>query len=255
MRNIVKLWLPLFRFNIFSRFSTMDIADLRTSYNSPENTFDVNNLVSRDPIEQFKSWFEDAKKHPAIKEPNAMAVATCTKNCMPSVRFCLLKSFDSNGFYFFTNYLSRKGQELEENPNISLAFYWDELSKQVRIEGCVEKVSAQVSDEYFHKRPVDSQIGASLCTQSAVIPDQKVLTDKYAELQETYTKPGQSLEVPKPESWGGFLVKPSVIEFWQGQTNRVHDRLRFRRPANNEVINPKLTHQGLAGWVFERLAP
>ncbi|KAG8566125.1 hypothetical protein GDO81_013118 [Engystomops pustulosus] len=228
---------------------SMDLGHLRKSYRSDDQAFEESHLASLDPIIQFNSWFQEVMQCPLIAEPNAMCLTTATRDGKPSARMVLLKGFGSDGFRFYTNRESRKGKELETNPFASLLFFWEPLNRQVRIEGSVEKLSEQESETYFHSRPKSSQIGAVVSKQSQVIPGREYLRKKNAELEEEY----KDREVPKPPAWGGYIVRPSVIEFWQGQTNRLHDRIVFRRPAG-EDMGP-YTHQGDGGWVYERLAP
>jgi len=166
-----------------------------------------------------------------------MTLATATRFGLPSARIVLLKSFDESGFVFYTNYNSRKGNELEENARACLLFYWPQLWRQVRIEGTVERVSAEESDQYFHSRPLGSKIGAWASQQSSAIASRAELDERF---QEFNWKFGDN--VPRPPHWGGYRVKPNMIEFWQGQENRLHDRLRFNL-------------QDDGGWLIERLAP
>jgi len=228
-----------------------DIAGLRTAYNERTNLLMENNLSVKEPITLFQEWFDDAKSNPAVIEPNAMCLATATRDGIPSARFVLCKGFDKSGFKFFTHYTSRKGQELKQNPNAALTFFWAPLSRSVRVEGCVEMLPMSAAEEYFSGRPYVSQIGALCSDQSKPISGRQVLTQKEFELKCKY-KEGQ---VPKPESWGGYLVKPRSIEFWQGQTDRIHDRIKFFRPEQDVVADNKLTYQAEDGWLYERLAP
>ncbi|XP_044152701.1 pyridoxine-5'-phosphate oxidase [Bufo gargarizans] len=227
----------------------MDLAAMRKSYRSDKEAFEECHLASLDPITQFNVWFQEVLQCPSIAEPNAMCLATATSDGKPSARMVLLKGFGSDGFRFYTNRESRKGKELESNPFASLLFFWEPLNRQVRIEGPVERLSDEVSEYYFHSRPKSSQIGAAVSKQSQVIPDREYLRKKNAELEEEY----KDKEVPKPPEWGGYIVHPSVIEFWQGQTNRLHDRIVFRRPKGEDT--GPYTHLGEGGWVYERLAP
>lgn len=167
----------------------------------------------------------------------------------PSARFVLLKSFDQRGFTFFTNYGSRKARDMEENPNVAATIYWLPLHRSIRIEGSVTKISHEESEEYFHSRPRASQIGAAASNQSEIIPSRKYLDEIETNLKEKF---GEKDQIPMPK-WGGYLISPRVIEFWQGQTNRLHDRIRFRK--SKEDVDEKLVHRGENGWVFERLAP
>lgn len=173
---------------------------------------------------------------------------TLNRDGFPSARYVLLKSFDEKGFTFFTNYESRKAKEMEQNPNVAATIYWLPLRRSIRIEGNVSKLSSEESEKYFHSRPRASQIGALASPQSNVIPSREYLDQIETEIKE---KIGEN-EVPMP-NWGGYLITPRLIEFWQGQTNRLHDRIRFRK--SNEDVDEKLVHKGENGWVYERLAP
>ncbi|OXB69910.1 UNVERIFIED_CONTAM: hypothetical protein H355_014603 [Colinus virginianus] len=211
----------------------MDLGPLRTEYRGDGEAFEERHLVSRHPIEQFAAWFKEAAQCPAVGEANAMCLATCGRDGRPSARMVLLKGFGRDGFRFFTNVESRKGREL------------------VRIEGSVKRLSEEESEQYFHSRPKSSQIGAVASQQSTVIPDREYLRKKNAELEELY----RDTTVPKPSYWGGYILQPEVVEFWQGQTNRLHDRIVFRRPRDSTAPLGHMTHQGEDGWVFERLSP
>jgi pyridoxamine 5'-phosphate oxidase len=191
--------------------------------------------VNSNPFIQFDKWFNEALNS-GIYEPNAMSLATSINN-KPSVRIVLLKGFDDSGFTFFTNYSSHKGQNIKENNNVALTFFWSELQRQVRIEGIAERISNDKSEEYFHSRPKGSQIGALVSSQSQIINGRKDLEEKYIELLKKY----ENIEVPKPENWGGYIVIPQTIEFWQGRESRLHDRIFFSK-QNSE-------------WSFVRLSP
>ena len=193
--------------------------------------------VNPDPFAQFDAWFKEALTGD-FKEPTAMALATADSGGFPSVRMVLLKNYDERGFVFFTNYDSRKGRELSQNPRASLLFWWDKLGRQIRIEGEVEKISAEESSQYFSSRPRGSQLGAWASSQSAVIAGREALENSLAEFEQKFA--GQA--VPRPEYWGGYRLKPRVFQFWQSRPNRLHDRLQYR----------KLTG---GSWVMERLAP
>lgn len=193
--------------------------------------------VKKNPIEQFDHWFDEALKS-GIYEPNAMTLATASTDGKPAARIVLLKGFNQDGFVFYTNYLSRKGKELAKNPVVALVFFWPELERQVRIEGTIEKVSKETSEKYFQSRPKESQIGALASPQSQVITDRSLLEKNWKELEKTYA----DQEIPKPSFWGGYLVKPQVIEFWQGRSSRLHDRIVYRKADKNN-------------WKIVRLAP
>ncbi|XP_033639337.1 pyridoxine-5'-phosphate oxidase-like isoform X2 [Asterias rubens] len=238
---------------IVSSTNGIDVAGMRKAYKASHESFQENNLVAREPIAQFAEWFKEASKVDSIGEANAMTLATATKEGKPSARMVLLKGYDKRGFRFFTNYDSRKGKELAENPFASLVFYWEALSRSVRIEGRVEKLTNEESTEYFNSRPPTSQIGAIVSNQSSVIEDRNVLTRKDQELKDKYLDSG--VTIPRPDHWGGFRVVPDVVEFWQGQSNRLHDRIVFRRPQLDENLDGKFVKEGEDGWVYERLSP
>jgi pyridoxamine 5'-phosphate oxidase len=180
-----------------------------------------------DPFAQFKIWFDDALRS-GQEEPNACALATTGQDGQPSVRMVLLKSFKEAGFTFFTNYLSRKGQQLTSNPKASLLFYWPSLERQIRIEGICEKVSAADTDAYFYSRPKGSQLGAAVSLQSDVVASRAVIEDAYRKL-ESDVGDGR---VSRPEGWGGYRLVPHTFEFWQGRESRLHDRLRYEKNAS-----------------------
>lgn len=210
----------------------MNIGNIRTDYLL--KTLSKSD-VAVNPMEQFQTWWKEAV-HSEIEEVNAMTLATATPNGVPSARIVLLKEFDENGFEFFTNYDSRKGHDMLENPNVALVFFWKELQRQVRIEGIVEKVSAKESDDYFHSRPIGSQIGAWASPQSQVIANRNVLETNDAKYAAEFGE-----KVPRPEHWGGYRVRPVKIEFWQGRHSRLHDRILYSKISDS--------------WKIERLAP
>ncbi|HEY7913152.1 MAG TPA: pyridoxamine 5'-phosphate oxidase [Blastocatellia bacterium] len=197
----------------------------------------LENNIEPDPFEQFRKWFEQALVA-VPKLPNAMTVATATADGVPSARLVLLKDFDERGFVFYTNYESAKGRELNENPVAALVFYWSELDRQVRITGRVTKTTREESDEYFHTRPLESQLGAWASNQSQVITGRDVLEKRMEALVKEY----ESRIVPLPPYWGGYRVSPRVVEFWQNREGRLHDRIRYR-----------LLDDGR--WLIERLSP
>ncbi|KRT78153.1 hypothetical protein AMK59_8104, partial [Oryctes borbonicus] len=191
------------------------------------------NIGVKEPFHLFDQWFQEAVNNPSIMEPNAACLATSTKEGIPSARFVLCKGYDPTGFKFFTHYTSRKGQEIEENPNVALTFYWPQFSRSIRIEGVAEKLPFLDADEYFKSRPYQSQIGALSSDQSKPIEGRHILWQKEVELKKQYSEGN----VPRPEQWGGYKILPRSIEFWQGQTDRIHDRIKFRRLREGEVVD------------------
>ena len=194
--------------------------------------------VDPNPIRQFEKWFQELPAA-GVSEQDAisMTLATATKDGLPGARIVLMKSYDDRGFVFYTNYNSRKGNELADNARACLLFYWSALWRQVRIEGAVEKVSGEESEQYFHSRPLGSKIGAWASNQSQPIENRAALEKRFEEFDLKFAD-----NVPRPPHWGGYRVIPEVIEFWQGQENRLHDRLRYTRQADGS-------------WLIERLAP
>lgn len=212
----------------------MKATNIRKSYELGELT-EV--AVDSNPLVQFERWLKDAAESGYI-EPNAMTLATCDSRGIPSARVVLLRGFDERGFVFYTNYESRKGRELSENPHAALVFWWNLLERQIRIEGRVEKVSEEESDAYFAERPRGSQIGAWVSEQSEVIEGRETLEQLKADFEQQF----EVSEVPRPPKWGGYRVVPESIEFWQGRRNRLHDRLRYRKTESET-------------WIIERLSP
>jgi pyridoxamine 5'-phosphate oxidase len=213
----------------------MNIADLRKSYEKAE----LNESASQaDPLKQFEQWLNEAI-HSDVPEPNAMTLATVSSDLRPSTRIVLIKGFDERGLVWYTNYASRKGQELAGNPFAALQFHWVELERVVRIQGVVEKVSDAESDEYFHSRPLDSRIGAWASPQSQVIDGRGTLVANAAKYGAQFL-----LRPPRPPHWGGYRLKADTWEFWQGRKSRLHDRLRYSQ--RDDEAN---------SWLRERLSP
>ncbi|MEM9819715.1 MAG: pyridoxamine 5'-phosphate oxidase [Bacteroidota bacterium] len=193
--------------------------------------------VLADPIDQFGRWFQEALDA-QLQEANAMTLATSTATGVPSARIVLLKGFDANGFVFYTNYQSRKSQELIDNPKAALVFCWLDLQRQIRIEGSVEKQAPALSERYFQSRPKGSQIGAWASPQSQVIQDRQILEKRVEALKLEYAEVDQ---LPLPDNWGGFVLKPNYLEFWQGRSSRLHDRIAYTLEEGQ--------------WTIDRLAP
>jgi pyridoxamine 5'-phosphate oxidase len=210
------------------------IADIRIEYKRHSLS---EKDVQHDPIRQFDLWWTEAISS-QIEEVNAMTLATASSDGLPSARIVLLKGFTEEGFVFFTNYNSFKGQQLDENPRACLVFFWKELERQVRITGLIEKVSAEESDVYFSSRPESSRIGAWASPQSKVIESRNILETTEAELQKAF----EGKEIPRPLHWGGYRLKPVSVEFWQGRQSRLHDRIHY-------------SLEGTGNWRIERLAP
>jgi pyridoxamine 5'-phosphate oxidase len=212
--------------------SHASIADLRREY--ARETLDERD-VAHDPADQFARWFDEALKA-QLADPNAMVLATAGASGRPAARTVLLKAYDRRGFVFFTNYDSRKGEEIRENPLASLLFVWLELERQIRIEGTVEKTSAEDSDEYYRSRPVESRLSAWASPQSRPTPDRRALEDQFEEARRRHGDDPQ-----RPPYWGGYRLVPDCFEFWQGRANRLHDRVQYWLEKG--------------GWVIQRLAP
>ena len=210
------------------------LTDLRREYAS--RALDEHDAHA-DPIEQFAAWFAEALQSQLL-DVNAMTLATASADGEPSARTVLLKGADQHGFVFYTNYDSAKGRDLAANPRAALLFFWAELERQVRINGAVTKTSAAESDQYFHSRPIESQIGAAISEQSRPIADRSLLERRFEELAAKH----KDLDVPRPANWGGYRLRPDAIEFWQGRKSRLHDRLLYTRQADGS-------------WSRARLAP
>lgn len=209
------------------------IADLRLEYSTQSL---LENDVEVHPIDQFDKWWQQAL-NAELREPNAMTLATASADGIPSARIVLLKGFSKDGFVFFTNYKSFKALHLEENPKACLVFFWSELERQVRITGIVSKIPADESDLYFYSRPRGSQLGAWVSPQSQVIPDRKWIDEAYIKIENEF----KESEPKRPVHWGGYIVQPVIMEFWQGRPSRLHDRIQY-------------TFEN-GGWKIERLAP
>ena len=211
-----------------------NIANIRKDYRKA--TLDVTS-VDKDPVRQFEKWFGEALNS-EVMEPNAMNLATVNHEGKPSSRIVLLKGLDNNRFVFYTNYQSKKGKELENNPACALTFFWPELERQVRIEGVATRVDASMSEEYFQSRPLESQMGAWASPQSAPIENRAILEQRFREIQKKFE--GHTV-LPRPHQWGGYQVEPFQLEFWQGGPGRLHDRIQYVRIDN--------------AWKIYRLAP
>lgn len=211
-----------------------DLTDYRKSYEKGKL---LEADIPNEPFELFQSWFNLADTASSVEEANAMSISTVGSDLFPKTRVVLLKGFSKEGFMFYTNYESDKGKALKENSKCCLSFFWPALEKQVIIQGEATKVSREESESYFHSRPRGSQLGANASNQSAVISSREFLEEKLQELEKKY----KAKEVPAPDYWGGYIVKPVKIEFWQGRKNRLHDRILYTYLENN--------------WKIERLAP
>ncbi len=212
-----------------------DLGNYRKSYDKSE-LLETN--IPEDPINLFNKWFYETEDFGGVEEVNAMTVATIGLDGFPKSRVVLLKKFDENGFIFYTNYNSEKGKAISNNPNICLSFFWHSMERQVIIKGIAEKTDEIVSDNYFDSRPHGSRLGAIVSHQSEIIPSRMFLENKLKELE----KECKGKEIPRPKNWGGFLVRPIEVEFWQGRPNRLHDRIRFQLQDN-------------FSWKIDRLSP
>lgn len=235
MLRFIKRWLPSKEETSSpGRFLGQSITLMRREFEG--KPFDEN-LARQNPVDQFDLWFQDAVKYEK-SDPNAMTLSTAGESGVPSARIVLLKEYDHNGFVFYTSYASRKSKEFEHNPAACLNFFWPELIRQVRIEGTVEKVSREMSANYFKKRPRASQLSAWASPQSEAVFSRDELEQKVKELDEKFA----GKEIPLPPEWGGYRLKPTYFEFWQGRVNRLHDRLCYKLEPDNS-------------WSITRLAP
>jgi pyridoxamine 5'-phosphate oxidase len=212
-----------------------DLSDYRRNYVKKELSLKE---ILENPMELFQKWFYEVEEFGGDVESNAMTIATIGKDGFPKSRAVLLKKYTWEGFIFYTNYNSEKGKAIEENPNVCLSFLWHNIERQVIIKGVAEKISENLSDGYFESRPDGSKLGAWASDQSEVVPSRKYLDERLT----TFEKQFENKEITRPEYWGGYIVKPISIEFWQGRANRMHDRIRYTLQENFD-------------WKIERLAP
>ncbi|MEC3965775.1 pyridoxamine 5'-phosphate oxidase [Flagellimonas halotolerans] len=212
-----------------------DLGDYRKTYEKSELT---EASIKENPLEQFQKWFYEVEASEGVDEPNAMTISTIGLDGFPKSRVVLMKKFTFEGFIFYTNYQSEKGRAIAANPSVCLSFFWPNMERQVIIKGTAEKIVENLSDGYFESRPHGSKLGAIVSDQSEVVPSREYLEDKLKQLEQQY----KSKEVPRPEHWGGYLVRPISMEFWQGRPNRLHDRIRYSLQEDFD-------------WKIERLAP
>lgn len=212
-----------------------DLSSYRRSYEKKEL---LEQDVPNNPLQLFQTWFYEVEASGGVDEANAMTISTIGLDGFPKARVVLLKKYTHEGFIFYTNYLSEKGKAIASNPNVCLSFFWASMERQIIIKGVAEKVAENLSDGYFESRPLGSKLGAMVSPQSEVIPSRDFLEDKLHQLEKQYAQS----EVPRPDFWGGYLVRPQSIEFWQGRPNRLHDRIRFSLTDDFD-------------WKIERLAP
>ncbi|WP_446050863.1 pyridoxamine 5'-phosphate oxidase [Zobellia laminariae] len=212
-----------------------DLGDYRKSY---EKSALLEGSISDNPMELFQKWFYETEASDGVDEPNAMTVSTIGLDGYPKSRVVLLKKFTYEGFIFYTNYLSEKGRAIAANPNVCISFFWPNMERQIIIKGKAEKIAENLSDGYFESRPEGSKLGALVSPQSTVIPSRETLEDNLKKLENEY----KNKEILRPDNWGGYIVKPQSMEFWQGRPNRLHDRIRYALIDNLD-------------WKMERLAP
>ncbi|RTE53403.1 pyridoxamine 5'-phosphate oxidase [Arenibacter aquaticus] len=212
-----------------------DLGNYRKSYEKSSLTEDV---IPENPMELFQKWFYEVEASDGLDEPNAMTVSTIGLDGFPKNRVVLLKKYTYEGFIFYTNYESEKGKAIANNPKVCISFFWHNMERQIIIKGSAEKIAENLSDGYFESRPEGSKLGAVVSNQSQVIPNREYLEGKLQKLEKEY----ESKEIERPAYWGGFIVKPVSMEFWQGRPNRLHDRIRYSLQSNYE-------------WKIERLAP
>ncbi|TQO37752.1 pyridoxamine 5'-phosphate oxidase [Arenibacter algicola] len=212
-----------------------DLGNYRKSYEKSSLTEGV---ISDNPMELFQKWFYEVEASDGVDEPNAMTVSTIGLDGFPKNRVVLLKKYTFEGFIFYTNYESEKGRAISQNPNVCISFFWPNMERQIIIKGRAEKIAENLSDGYFESRPDGSKLGAIVSKQSEVVPSRDYLEKKLKDLEKEY----ENKEIERPKYWGGFIVKPVSIEFWQGRPNRLHDRIRYSLQANYD-------------WKIERLAP
>lgn len=209
-----------------------DLSDFRISYDKLSL---IENHLPKEPIKLFQIWFEELCNSNSVLEPNAMTLSTVGNENKPRNRVVLLKKFSEKGFVFYTNYKSKKGIDINNNPNVSISFFWPSFERQVIIEGICSKITNKESDKYFYSRPIDSQIGAIISDQSSEIPNRYYIENKFDTFKSDNT------EILRPLNWGGYIINPINIEFWQGRKNRLHDRILYYKNDNS--------------WLFKRLSP
>jgi len=212
-----------------------DLSDYRKSYDKKEL---LEETIDSNPMQQFQTWFYEVEATDGVEEPNAMTISTIGLDGFPKNRVVLMKKYTHEGFIFYTNYLSEKGKAIAANGNVCLSFFWPNLERQIIIKGNAEKIAENLSDGYFESRPAGSRLGAVVSDQSEVISSREVLEEKLAVLEQEF----EGKDIPRPQHWGGYIVRPVSLEFWQGRPNRLHDRIRYELQDNLD-------------WKIERLAP